>query len=66
MTEKYLAPATIEEKIKHAKWLAQQRAQDPVWAAIRETTRFIRGTDMGRKIARSLIQAYLKRERTRV
>ena len=65
MTEKYLAPATTEEMIRHAKWLAQQRAQDPIWAAIGETTRFIRGTEEGRKIARNLIQAYLKRERTR-
>ena len=65
MTEKYLAPATIEENIKYAKWKAQQRAQDPIWTAIRDTTRFIRGTEEGKKIARNLIQAYLKRERTR-
>ena len=65
MTEKQLAPATIEEKIKHAKWLAQLRAQDPVWTAICETTKFVKGTTAGRKIAQNLIQAYLKQERTR-
>jgi len=65
MTEKQLPPATIEEMIKHAKWLAQQRAQDPVWSAICEATRLIRGTDTGKEIARNLIKAYLQQERTR-
>ncbi|MBR6412834.1 MAG: hypothetical protein IKS41_06730 [Alphaproteobacteria bacterium] len=65
MTEKQLPPATIDEKIKHAKWEARLRAQDPVWTAICETTRFVRGTDAGKKIAQRLIQAYLQGERTR-